>query len=691
MKKQWSLIVIVSTLCFIFLSCEALATLAHGPKPEDIVITIYEQPKDQNLNIGSISGNLTVGAKVTHGTTLSYQWYNNTTNSNTSGIAITIGGSGESFTIPTTLSEGTYYYFCEISATGGVVSLRSNVATVTVTLKPIITINTQPTTSSSVTAGSIIGGLTVSATVTKGATLSYQWYRNTMNSNNGGTAIIGATSASFAIPTTLSEGTYYYFCEITATGGAVPVRSDVATVVVSVPIITINTQPATSTSVNVGKITGILTVSASITHNASLSYQWYSNITNNNNGGTAINGATSANFAIPTTLSEGTYYYFCEITATGGAVPVRTNASTVTVTIVPVITIIMHPAMLISVGFENISGSLTVSATVTQGASLSYQWYSEITNSNTGGIAINGATSANFAIPTTLLEGTYYYFCEVNATSGAVPVRSNVATITVSVPVITINTHPTLITNVNVGKISGSLNVSAAVTQGATLSYQWYSSTTDSNTDGTAIDGAISASFAIPATLTEGTYYYFCEVRANRMAASVRSNVATISSKEYHLGDRGPAGGYVFYDKGIFTDGWRYLEAAPLETEFSAIWGSITTNVAGIENAVGTGKQNTKLILNSQNGNIAARICDNMTFNGFSDWFLPSIDEMWYICENLFKKNLGSFNSTNITGAYWTSSQRNISSGWLQVFYGGGGPGFTDKNNTRLVRAVRSF
>ncbi|MCK9288468.1 MAG: hypothetical protein M0P29_12990, partial [Sphaerochaetaceae bacterium] len=35
----------------------------------------------------------------------------------------------------------------------------------------------------------------------------------------------------------------------------------------------------------------------------------------------------------------------------------------------------------------------------------------------------------------------------------------------------------------------------------------------------------------------------------------------------YHLGDTGPAGGYVFYDKDSYSDGWRYMELAPEDAE----------------------------------------------------------------------------------------------------------------------------
>jgi formylglycine-generating enzyme required for sulfatase activity/ribosomal protein L27 len=49
-----------------------------------------------------------------------------------------------------------------------------------------------------------------------GGVLSYQWYRNTANSTEGGTAIEGATEASFTPPTN-TKGTVYYYVIVTNT------------------------------------------------------------------------------------------------------------------------------------------------------------------------------------------------------------------------------------------------------------------------------------------------------------------------------------------------------------------------------------------------------------------------------------------------------------------------------------------
>ncbi|WP_445749915.1 PKD domain-containing protein, partial [Polaribacter sp.] len=67
---------------------------------------------------------------------------------------------------------------------------------------------------------------------------THQWFFTSINSNTGGTAIIGATNTSY-IPPTNAIGTIYYYVEINFTdGGCSKIVSDVATVIVNqIPVI----------------------------------------------------------------------------------------------------------------------------------------------------------------------------------------------------------------------------------------------------------------------------------------------------------------------------------------------------------------------------------------------------------------------------------------------------------------------
>ncbi len=131
----------------------------------------------------------------------------------------------------------------------------------------------------------------------------------------------------------------------------------------------------------------------------------------------------------------------------------------------------------------------------------------------------------------------------------------------------------------------------------------------------------------------------------------------------YTIGSAGPAGGVVFYDKGSYTNGWRYLEVYP--TSFSGIWGCQGTLIAGITNTIGAGDVNTAAIVAAcSTTNAVARIIDNYTVNGFSDWYLPNNAEMNLICDNLYTPNIG-----NIPGPFhWTSSQQNATYGAVYDF-----------------------
>jgi hypothetical protein len=124
----------------------------------------------------------------------------------------------------------------------------------------------------------------------------------------------------------------------------------------------------------------------------------------------------------------------------------------------------------------------------------------------------------------------------------------------------------------------------------------------------------------------------------------------------YKVGDTGPAGGLIFYDKGNNSGGWRYMEAAPEDISRKLF---ATEEGVGIEvqRAVGTGKLNTQAIMvqaNNRGGGFgwAAQACDALEVNGFDDWFLPSRDELHYMYGNLHMRNLGGFS----LDWYWSST-----------------------------------
>ncbi|MDR1903819.1 MAG: hypothetical protein LBQ88_16245 [Treponema sp.] len=165
---------------------------------------------------------------------------------------------------------------------------------------------------------------------------------------------------------------------------------------------------------------------------------------------------------------------------------------------------------------------------------------------------------------------------------------------------------------------------------------------------------------------------------------------------EYKVGGKGPAGGWIFYDKGRATNGWRYLEAAPSETEFTAAWGTRGETVGGTSTGIGAGKRNTEMLLKylNEKGEIGglAQVCSDLFIGGFDGWFLPSKDELDLIYKNLKVKRIGGFADSR----YWSSSEVNERCAWLQMFdYNGQQEydflGSFNKNQSHSVRAVRQF
>jgi len=175
------------------------------------------------------------------------------------------------------------------------------------------------------------------------------------------------------------------------------------------------------------------------------------------------------------------------------------------------------------------------------------------------------------------------------------------------------------------------------------------------------------------------------------------------TEQTYKIGDRGPAGGVVFYDKGgiISCDSgtvWRYLEAAPDNLGEVAWSSNYIDSIPGTGIRIGSGKRNTEIIVKELNrrgeSGAAAQLCKEYTLNGYDDWFLPSKDELNLLLKNLKKSNLRRlYNFVN--GWYWSSSQADVNWGhdaWVQRFNGGFRKSRTyEKSYTFSVRAIRAF
>jgi len=169
-------------------------------------------------------------------------------------------------------------------------------------------------------------------------------------------------------------------------------------------------------------------------------------------------------------------------------------------------------------------------------------------------------------------------------------------------------------------------------------------------------------------------------------AAACAAYTMYAQSSTYKICDRGPAGGWIFYDKGTYSDGWRYLEAAP-ENQGRKKWGCQGMSINGAKATdVGTGMSNTQAIIRGcSEAGTAARLCIAYRGGGKSDWFLPSKDELYLMLKNL-KKCVGRGLAGN---RFWSSSEYNAELGWGKSF--GGSQSGGSKFARDQVRAVRAF
>jgi len=147
-------------------------------------------------------------------------------------------------------------------------------------------------------------------------------------------------------------------------------------------------------------------------------------------------------------------------------------------------------------------------------------------------------------------------------------------------------------------------------------------------------------------------------------------------------------GGIIAYINGGGSSGTSGFVVTSADLPPDYAFGCVGVNIA-TDTAIGTGQSNTNKIIAGcyETGN-AAHYVDNLVEGGYSDWYLPSKDELNVLYSN--RVALGGFSGGPSNEFYQSSSQadsifvftQNLVTG--QVYTPG-------KNGPRLLRAIRSF
>jgi hypothetical protein len=160
----------------------------------------------------------------------------------------------------------------------------------------------------------------------------------------------------------------------------------------------------------------------------------------------------------------------------------------------------------------------------------------------------------------------------------------------------------------------------------------------------------------------------------DRAGAQIREFTIAVEQpaigEEYQIGDIGPGGGVVFYDKGTSSDGWRYLEAAPdyvydflsgrirfwvdLSWTDEVLKNSESYHIETTSPLLGAGEDNTRNIVGFYGeGDYPASMCAALVLHGKDDWFLPSADELEELLQVIEERPL----KINLSkGSYYWSS-----------------------------------
>jgi hypothetical protein len=566
------------------------------------------------------------------------------------------------------------------------------------TLQATIPIISSTTAASTITATTATTGGTISNSGASTITSRGVCYSSTVTVPTiaDPKTINGTGIGTFTSPLTGLTANTTYYIRAYATNGIGTAYGDVKTFNTSVA--TIPTGITTTTTTNITQTTASSGGDITSDGGASISTRGvcWSNTTSSPTiaNSKTINGSGIGTFTSSlTSLSPGTTYYVRAYATNSVGTGYGTTRTFTTVAATIPTGITTNTLSSITQNLASSGGNITTdggSAVSSRGVCWSNTTSSPtIANSKT----INGSGIGTFTSSlTSLSPGTTYYVraYATNSVGTAYGTTRIFTTVAATIPTgITTNTLSSITQN------SASSGGTITSDGGAPITMKgvcWSSTSTlptisNSNTN----NGSGINSFTSSLTeLNANTTYYVRAYAINSVGIAYGNTISFTTLPNLAVGQSYQGGiiAYIFVpgDSGYITGQTHGLIVTTTTQSTGTQWGCSGTSIAGTSTVFGSGESNTISIVNNCTSTTnAAFLCYNLSAGGYSDWYLPDINELIKLYSN--RGLIGGFSNTS----YWSSSQSNSTLAWSLNFSTGLYTNGTNKTSNLFVRAIRKF